>query len=213
LRNCREGDETRSSRSIDQGVDGIRDTWQFGMYPGDELLTCLGMAGLQTNGKAALLRHSRSTLVSINWNIGHIGQTGMRTMGFHRAAMAALTFMAVSALALDFGHGADTCGASGVVRKAIACARPASEVLDAAPTAQSVSSQLAATDLLASDHQPGDFRHVELVRLETDIAHAQRTPGVRQRPRSDHEVARYTKMITRDRKNDDAYFRRSIANL
>jgi hypothetical protein len=62
-------------------------------------------------------------------------------MGFHRAAMAALTFMVVSALALDFGHGADTCGASGVVRKAIACVRPASEVLDAAPTAQSVSSQ------------------------------------------------------------------------
>jgi lipoprotein NlpI len=46
-----------------------------------------------------------------------------------------------------------------------------------------------------------------------EIGHAQRTIGVRQVPRSGHGVARYTKMIARDPKNDDAYFRRGIANL
>jgi hypothetical protein len=168
---------------------------------------------MQTNGKVAFLRYSRFTLISINWKTVHIGSAGMRMMDSHWVTMAALTFMAVSALSPDFGYGADTCAASGGVPKGIACARPISEVLDAAPTPQSVSSQPAATDLFASDPQAGDFRHIEMVRLETDVAHDQRTPGVRQRPRSDHEVAHYTKMITRDRKNDNAYFRRGIANL
>lgn len=122
-------------------------------------------------------------------------------MGFHWAATAALPFMAVSAFALDCGHAADRCGANGVVREPIDCARPVSEVLHAAP----------ASGLFTS--QPVDFRPIELARLETEIAHSQRTPGVRQRPRSGRQVTRYTKLIIGDRKNDDAYFRRAIANL
>jgi lipoprotein NlpI len=65
----------------------------------------------------------------------------------------------------------------------------------------------------ANADEIGNFQHTEMAVLEIDIGHAQRTIGVRQLPSSGHEVARYTKIIARDPNNDDAYFRRAIANL
>src|ERR1700690_2251660 len=66
---------------------------------------------------------------------------------------------------------------------------------------------------LARERQVDDFPTIEIARLETDIAHAQRTPGVRQRPSPNSEVAHYTRIIMRNPKDDNAYFRRGIANL
>src|ERR1700722_5759274 len=106
----------------------------------------------------------------------------MRVIAFNWAAMAAFSFMAVPALALDLGHDPDRYG-----------------VLDDTPTPQSVFSQ--------------PFRRIEMVRLETDLGHSQQTPGVRQRPQPDREVKHYTRIIMLNSNNDDAYFRRGIANL
>jgi hypothetical protein len=70
-----------------------------------------------------------------------------------------------------------------------------------------------ATEFLARERQVDEFHTIEIARLEIDIAHAQRTPGVRQRPSPSREVTHYTKIIMRNPKDDNAYFRRGIANL
>jgi lipoprotein NlpI len=54
---------------------------------------------------------------------------------------------------------------------------------------------------------------VQLAKLEIDFAHARKTPGLQERPSPDREVAHYGRILLRHPNDDDAFFRRGIANL
>ena len=57
------------------------------------------------------------------------------------------------------------------------------------------------------------FADPSSAKLEIDFAHAHKTPGLQQQPVPDREVAHFTRIISRHPQDDDAYFRRGIANL